>query len=41
MVIEREKIKTALSNNIVSNSFKTTAKVSQCDSQNEIVMLEN
>ena len=41
MVIEREKIKVAITNNF-SNSIKTTAKVSLCGSQNEdILLLEN
>lgn len=41
MVIEREKIKVAITNNL-SNSIKTTAKVSLCGSQNEdILLLEN
>lgn len=41
MVIEREKIKAAITNNL-SNSIKTTAKVSLCGSQNEdIQLLEN
>ena len=41
MVIEREKIKAAITNNY-SNSIKTTAKVSKCGSQNgDIQLLEN
>lgn len=41
MVIEREKIRAAITNNF-SNSLKTTAKVSLCGSQNEdMQLLEN